>query len=78
MKNKDNTRIISERFCSKYLNDGKLSLLNAIDDDNIRLKNEMSNIVFTNRYLLLSSSKYDLIKKFASSFKSQYLKAWNV
>lgn len=78
MKNKDNIRIISERFCSKYLNDGKLSLLNAIDDNNIRLKNEMSTIVFANRNLLLSSTKYDLIKKFASSFKSQYLKAWNV
>lgn len=78
MKNKDNKMIISERFCSKYLNDGKLSLLNAIDDDNIRLKNEMSNIIFKNRCLLLSSSKYDLVKMFASSFKSQYIKAWNV
>ena len=78
MKNKDNKMIISERFCSKYLNDGKLSLLNAIDDDNIRLKNEMSNVIFKNRCLLLSSSKYDLVKMFASSFKSQYLKAWNV
>ena len=78
MKNKDNTRIISERFCSKYLNDRKLSLLNAIDDDNIRLKNEMSTIIFNNRKLLLLSTKYDLVKKFASLFKSQYLKAWNI
>ena len=45
-KNKDNTQIISERFCSKYLNDGKLSLLKTIDKDNIRLKNAMSETLF--------------------------------
>ena len=78
MKNKGNIRIISERFCSKYLNDRKLSLLKIIDEDNIKIKNQMSDIIFENRELLLSSSKYDLIKKFAASFKSQYLKAWNI
>lgn len=76
-KNKD-IRLISERFCSKYLNEGKLSLLQKVDEDNIRLKNEMSDIIFNNKQLLLTASKYDLVKKFASSFKSQYLKAWNV
>ena len=78
MKKKKDIRVISERFCSKYLNDGKLSLLQKIDEDNIRLKNEMSEIIFKNKHLLLASSKYDIVKKFASIFKSQYLKAWNV
>ena len=79
MKKKiDNVRIISERFCSKYLNDRKSSLLFDIDKDNIKIKNEMSNVIFNNRHLLLTHSKYDLIKMFASSFKSQYLKAWNM
>lgn len=77
-KNSKDIRKISERFCSKYLNDRKLSLLKQIDEDNIRLKNEMSEIVFKNRHLLLTASKYDLVKMFASSFKSKYLKAWNV
>lgn len=77
-KNSKDMRKISERFCSKYLNDGKLSLLKKVDEDNIRLKNEMSDVIFKNKHLLLTSSKYDLVKMFASSFKSQYLKAWNV
>ena len=38
----------------------------------------MSEIIFKNKHLLLASSKYDIVKKFASIFKSQYLKAWNV
>lgn len=69
-KNSKDMRKISERFCSKYLNDGKLSLLKKVDEDNIRLKNEMSDVIFKNKHLLLTSSKYDLVKMFASSFKS--------
>ena len=77
-KQKISKRVVSERFCSKYLNDGKLSLLLEVDKDNVRLKNKMSQVVFKNRHLLLTCSKYDLVKKFAASFKSQYIKAWNV
>ena len=70
MKRSKDIRVISERFCSKYLNDGKLSLLQKVDEDNIKLKNAMSEVIFNNKHLLLASSKYDLAKKFASSFKS--------
>lgn len=77
-KQKTNKRIVSERFCSKYLNDKKLSLLLEVDKDNIRLKNEMSEVIFNNKHLLLTSSKYDLVKMFAASFKSTHIKAWNV
>lgn len=77
-KRSKDVRIVSERFCSKYLNDGKLSLLQKVDADNIVLKNKMSELLFNNRHLLLTASKYDLAKMFASQFKSPYLKAWNV
>lgn len=69
-KKKTSKRIVSERFCSKYLNDKKLSLLLEVDKDNVRLKNEMSEVLFKNKHLLLSHSKYDLMKMFAASFKS--------
>lgn len=71
-------RIVSERFCSRYLNSYKLMLLVDVDKDNIKLKNSMSETLFNNRHLFLSHSKYDLVKMFAASFKSRYLKAWNV
>lgn len=77
-KKKATRRVISERFCSKYLNDKKLSLLLEVDKDNIRIKNEMSEVLFNNKHLLLTSLKYDLVKMFAASFKSKYIKAWNV
>lgn len=70
MKKSKDIRMISERFCSKYLNNCKLSLLQNVDKDNIRLKNAMSEVIFNNKHLLLTSSKYDLAKKFAASFKS--------
>ena len=77
-KKSEDVRIVSERFCSKYLNGRKLSLLQKVDTDNIILKNGMSKLLFDNRSLLLTESKYSLVKMFASQFKSQYLKAWNV
>lgn len=77
MKNKKTDiarkRVVSERFCSRYLNSWKLLLLLDIDKDNIRLKNAMSETLFNNRHLFLSTSKYDLVKMFAASFKSRYV-----